>query len=61
MKSSRRRRMSNKRKKKRKEKEAGKKRKRTLAFCTFFEKMPHSFYDPNPDISLNAWFKPNVQ
>ena len=49
------------RKKERKEKETGKKRKRTLAFCAFLEKIPHSYYGPNPDLSLNAWFKPNVQ
>ena len=49
------------RKKERKEKETGKKRKRTLAFCAFLEKMPHSYYGPNPDLSFNAWFKPNVQ
>ena len=61
MNSSRRRRMSNKRKKERKEKEAGKKRKRTLALCAFLEKMPHSYHGPNPDLSFNAWFKPNVQ
>ena len=53
--------MSNKRKKERKEKEAGKKRKKTIAFCAFLEKMPHSYYGPNPDLSFNAWFKPNVQ
>ena len=65
MKSNRRRRMSNKRKKEikkeRKEKETGKKRKRTLAFCAFLEKMPHSYYGPNPDLFFNTWFKPNVQ
>ena len=65
MKSSRRRRMSNKRKKERKkerkEKEDGKKRKRMLAFCAFLEKMPYSYHGPNADLSLNAWFKPNVQ
>ena len=49
------------RKRERKEKEAGKKRKRTLTFCAFLEKMPHSYYGPNADLSLNAWFKPNVQ
>ena len=57
--------MSNKRKKERKkerkEKEAGKKRKKTIAFCAFLEKMPHSYYGPNPDLFFNAWFKPNVQ